>query len=181
MAAALQRLGYTLQHIQPPGTLDGGDVLQLPNSRHILVGLSKRTNAAALQQMQKLLPQHELHGVAVAHGLHLKSACTALDDRTMLYADDDAGRSLRSLLQQHPAFTASPWEHVLVHPVCANVLLPGRDHVVMSSGGAAESEQLIERLAAAKGLQLHKLPFDEFAKADASLTCCSILLPASSS
>jgi dimethylargininase len=80
-----------LQHIQPPGTLDGGDVLQLPDSKHILVGLSRRTNNSALQQMQALLPGHTVHGVSVAHGLHLKSACTALDGRTMVYADNDAG------------------------------------------------------------------------------------------
>lgn len=180
------------QHIQPPGLLDGGDVLQLPGSRHILVGLSRRTNAAALQQMQELLlDTHSVHGVAVRHGLHLKSACTALDASTMLYADNEAGRDLRGLLQQHPAFSSSDssgsssssrqsWQHVLVDPVCANVLLLDGEqenkHVVMSSGGR-QSQQLVERLARERNLQLHKLQFDEFAKADGSLTCCSILLP----
>lgn len=196
VAAALQQLGYSLQHIQPPGMLDGGDVLQLPGSRHILVGLSRRTNAAALQQMQEMLPQHSVHAVPVDHGLHLKSACTALDSRTMLYADNEAGRGLRSVLQHHAAFSTATgsgqhsngstgsstggtdaWQHLLVDPKCANVLLldNGR-HVVMCSG-FPRSEQLLEGLAA-KGLQLHKLDFAEFAKADGSLTCCSILLPA---
>lgn len=171
-------------------------MLQLPGSRHILVGLSRRTNAAALQQMQEMLPQHSVHAVPVDHGLHLKSACTALDSRTMLYADNEAGRGLRSVLQHHAAFSTATgsgqhsngstgsstggtdaWQHLLVDPKCANVLLldNGR-HVVMCSG-FPRSEQLLEGLAA-KGLQLHKLDFAEFAKADGSLTCCSILLPA---
>jgi dimethylargininase len=173
-------------------------VLQLPGSRHILVGLSGRTNAAALQQMQEMLPQHTLHGVPVAHGLHLKSACTALDSRTMVYSDDDAGRGLKSILQEHPAFSAGssgndssdtgssgsggighhvqPWQHVVVDPACANLLLLGDRHVIMR-GGFPRSEQLLEQMAAERGLQLHKLEYDEFAKADGSLTCCSILLP----
>jgi dimethylargininase len=194
-AAAAVRVRL-LQHIQPPGTLDGGDVLQLPGSRHILVGLSGRTNAAALQQMQEMLPQHTLHGVLVAHGLHLKSACTALDSKTMVYADDEAGRGLKRLLQEHPAFSSDsssgssgnsssfsgssgrsqPWQHVLVEPACANLLLLGDRHVVMS-GGFSRSEKLLEQMAAERGSQLHKLDFGEFAKADGSLTCCSILLP----
>jgi dimethylargininase len=165
--------------------LDGGDVLQLPGSSHILVGLSRRTNAAALQQMQALLPQHSLHGVSVAHGLHLKSAVTALDSRTLVYADDAAGRGLRALLQQHPALSSSssssssgqqPWQHVLVAPQCCNLLLLGDKHVVMQ-GGHGPSEELLQQLAAERGLQLHKLNFGEFAKADGALTCCSILLP----
>lgn len=180
-AACCLAYGTAMQHIQPPGTLDGGDVLQLPGSSHILVGLSRRTNAAALQQMQALLPQHSLHGVPVAHGLHLKSAVTALDGRTLVYADDEAGRGLRALLKQHPAFSSSssgqePWQHVLVHPQCCNLVLLGGKHVVMQ-GGHGPSEALLQRLAAERGLQLHKLDFGEFAKADGALTCCSILLP----
>lgn len=194
-AAAAVR-GRHSQHIQPPGTLDGGDVLQLPGSRRILVGLSGRTNAAALQQMQQMLPQHTLHGVSVAHGLHLKSACTALDSRTMVYSDDDAGRGLKGILQEHPAFSSDgsaggrgngssgsggsghlqPWQHVMVDSACANLLLLGDRHVVMR-GGFPRSEQLLEQMAAERGLQLHKLDFGEFSKADGSLTCCSILLP----
>lgn len=185
VAAALQARGYNVQHIQPPGALDGGDVLQLPGSSRILVGLSRRTNAAALQQMQALLPQHSLHGVSVAHGLHLKSAVTALDSRTLVYADDEAGRGLQAMLQQHPALRSSSsssgqqlWQHVLVAPHCCNLLLLGEKHVVMQ-GGHGPSEELLQQLTAERGLQLHKLDFGEFANADGALTCCSILLPPS--
>lgn len=157
------------------------------------MGLSSRTNEAALQQLQLLLPQHSVHAVPVQHGLHLKSACTALDSRTMLYADDVAGRALKRILENHPAFSTScdssssgsgggssggsdvgPWQHLLVEPECANVLLLGR-HVLMR-GGFPESEMVLEGLARQKGLQLHKLEYSEFGKADGSLTCCSIVL-----
>lgn len=151
MAEALAALSCDMRALTPPATLDGGDVLQLPGSRHILVGLSKRTNSAAVEQMQALLgPQRSVHGVRVDRGLHLKSVLTALDCRTLLFADNEAGRSLSAALAAHPALAgpaaaqaaagqqeegaARGWEHVFVpDPICANVLLVGR-HVVMQVG-----------------------------------------------
>lgn len=190
VADTLAALGYRLRRLTPPATLDGGDVLQLPGSRHILVGFSRRTNAAALEQLQAALqPQGAvLHGVEVQHGLHLKSAMTALDGRTLLYADDAAGRSLRAALERgsHPALLdgaagggggagSKAVQHVMVEPAAANVLLlPG--HVIMPAG-LPRSQAVLQALADERGLQLHRLDFAEFAKADGSLTCASILLP----
>ena len=39
-----------LAMIDPPGTLDGGDVLTL--GRHVYVGLSTRTNRAGIEQLR---------------------------------------------------------------------------------------------------------------------------------
>lgn len=181
VAAALADLGCEIRYLAPPATLDGGDVLQLPGSRVILVGLSARTNAAGVAQLAAHLPDHSVHGVPVPAGLHLKSAVTALDGATLLFADNAAGRALSAALTEHPALTAgaggAPWRHVLVpDPVAANVLLVG-EHVVMQ-GGCPASEALLEELCAPRGLRLHKLPrMTEFIKADGALTCCSILLP----
>jgi dimethylargininase len=187
VAAALQKLGYQLRLLQPPATLDGGDVLQLPGCNTILVGLSARTNAAAVQQMQRQLPQHVVHGVPVCHGLHLKSAMTALDGSTLLFSGDAAGRAISKEVQQLPGFeSGSVWQHIMVpDAAAANVLLlEGQQqqqqcqrHVVMQEG-CRQSEALLEQLCAERGLLLHKLPrMTEIGKADGALTCCSILLP----
>src|SRR5262245_30003331 len=50
-----------LQSIQPPGRLDGGDVLTI--GRKVFIGQSRRTNLAALLQMKDLL---QLYGYSVA-------------------------------------------------------------------------------------------------------------------
>lgn len=43
-------------------------------------------------------------------------------------------------------------------------------------GSDAATEQLLDRLCAERGLQLHRLPrATEMVKADGALTCCSIL------
>jgi dimethylargininase len=187
VAAALQQLGYQLRQLQPPATLDGGDVLQLPGCSTILVGLSARTNAAAVQQLQGHLPHHTVHGVPVGIGLHLKSAVTALDSSTLLVSDDAAGRAISKAIQQLPGLgSGSVWQHIMVpDAAAANVLLlEGQQqqqrrqrHVVMQEG-CSRSEALLEKLCDERGLQLHKLPrMTEIAKADGALTCCSILLP----
>ena len=186
VAATLAELGYAVAHLAPPATLDGGDVLQLPGSTHLLVGLSKRTNAAGLAQLAAALPGRAVHGVPLPRGLHLKSLLTALDGATLLFADTPAGRALSASLAAHPALAGPPdgpdpppsWRHVFVpDPVCANVLLLSGGRVV-TQGSDAATEGLLDALCAQRGLQLHRLPrATEFIKADGALTCCSILLP----
>lgn len=99
------------------------------------MGLSRRTNTAAAEQLQRLLPGHKVHGVQVQQGLHLKSLVTALDASTLLFADTEGGRALSATLAGHPALAGgsggSGFQHVLVpDAVCANVLLVD-GHVVM--------------------------------------------------
>lgn len=176
VAEALQKLGLEVKRLEAPATLDGGDVLQLPGTNLILVGLSKRTNAASVEQMQAHLPNHRVVGVSVDHGLHLKSPLTALDSTTLLLADVEAGRALASRLAALPELAG--FKRVMVpDAVCANVLLPSDRDVIMQTG-CPESEAVLEALCLDRGLALHKLPrMTEFVKADGALTCCSILLP----
>jgi N-dimethylarginine dimethylaminohydrolase len=73
-----------LVYIQAPGTVDGGDVLRL--GKTLFVGLSSRSNASALEQMQNALRPYgyTVQGVPVTGCLHLKSAVTQVADDTLL-------------------------------------------------------------------------------------------------
>ena len=73
-----------LQEIQPPGTVDGGDVLVA--GRRVFVGRSTRTNDAAIAQMRRILAPlgYTVVETEVRECLHLKSAVTALDDDRLL-------------------------------------------------------------------------------------------------
>ncbi len=69
--------GYrSVRRIEPPGTLDGGDVLRL--GRRIYVGLSGRSNQSGIEQLGAMLAPHgyEVTAVPVTGCLHLKSAVT---------------------------------------------------------------------------------------------------------
>ena len=74
-----------LRVIEPPGTIDGGDVLVA--GRQVFIGRSSRTNAAAVEQVRALLSPYgyTVRAVEVSGALHLKSAVTALaDDRLLI-------------------------------------------------------------------------------------------------
>src|SRR5207302_7645003 len=66
-----------LIRIEPPATIDGGDVLVA--GRAVFVGRTSRTNAAAVEQLRRALEPfgYAVSEVPVDGCLHLKSAATA--------------------------------------------------------------------------------------------------------
>jgi dimethylargininase len=81
---AVRGLGLDVARIEPPGTLDGGDVLQVGTT--VYVGHGGRTDANGIRQLRAHLDPLGRKVVAVPLGavLHLKSAVTALPDGTLL-------------------------------------------------------------------------------------------------
>src|SRR4030066_315184 len=73
-----------IHHITRPGTLDGGDVLQVDN--HFFIGSSLRTNLEGATQLTQILNkyEHTAEVVSVASGLHLKSSMNTLGDNRLL-------------------------------------------------------------------------------------------------
>ena len=73
-----------LAHIQPPGTVDGGDVLMVNN--HFFIGVSARTNTNGAEQLGRILHKfgYTWATVTVTDGLHLKSDVNYIGDRTLL-------------------------------------------------------------------------------------------------
>ncbi len=71
--------GYrTLHHLEPPATLDGGDVMRV--ERTLYVGLTARTNRHAVRQLRRILEPlgYRVLPIVPTGCLHLKSACTYL-------------------------------------------------------------------------------------------------------
>lgn len=151
-----------LSFIEPPGTLDGGDVLVTP--RGVFVGVSARTNVEGARQLGSLLDPHgfTVTTVPVTGCLHLKSAVTLASDDTLLV---NAGW----IDLQH--FTAFQVVHVdAAEPSAANVLRIG-DRVLC----ATEHPRTRERLEV-RGIATLSVETSELAKAEGGLTCCSLLL-----
>jgi len=82
--ATIESLGYSINRIRPPGTLDGGDVLKVGDT--VYVGRGGRTNAAGIAQLRAILTPLGATVVAVpiSKVLHLKSAVTALPDGSVI-------------------------------------------------------------------------------------------------
>jgi dimethylargininase len=148
--------------IQPPATLDGGDVLVV--GRRVYVGLSGRTNRSAVRQLSELLAPHgyEVAGIELTGCLHLKSAVTAVSDEAIVtnprWVDVDAFDGLEPI-EVHPD-----------EPFAANVVRVGEMLVA-----AAAAPRTRERLEAA-GFHVESVDVSELAKAEAGVTCCSLIL-----
>jgi dimethylargininase len=84
VAKIVDSLGCSVNHIDPPGTLDGGDVLKVGDV--VYVGRGGRTNADGIRQLRAILEPLGATVVAVplTRVLHLKSAVTALPDGSII-------------------------------------------------------------------------------------------------
>ncbi len=157
---SLLGLGYRLVHIEPPGTLDGGDVLK--HGGTVWVGLGGRTNQAGLNQLRAHLEplRATVTGVPVSKVLHLKSAVTALPDGSVIgydpLVDDPAA---------FPSYLSVPEE-----PGAHVVLLDGS--TVLMSTSAPRTQELFE----SRGLRVVAVDISEFEKLEGCVTCLSIRL-----
>jgi dimethylargininase len=153
-----------LVRIEPPATLDGGDVLRV--DRTLFVGLSSRTNLAGATQLGRALASwgYQVKPVTVRGCLHLKSAVTALTDDTVLLNPDWADPADFPGLA---LITVDPSE-----PNAANVVRVG-DTLIHAATGAATRRRI-----AALGLRVRPVDLSELAKAEGAVTCCSLLLRA---
>lgn len=156
------RRHLSLAVMQAPATLDGGDVLRV--GACLWVGLSARTTLAGVEALRAAAEPHgsTVRAVAVASGLHLKSAATLLARRTVLVNDTQAV-SARDL---------SGLEVVTVpEPAGSNVLAFG-DRVIVSAA-APRSAALIREL----GFETLSVDISELQRGDGALTCLSLRQP----
>jgi dimethylargininase len=161
IAEALAEYRTTVHRIEAPGTLEGGDVLRL--GRRIYVGQSSRSNASGLHQLAAFVRPLGYDPVRVpVHGcLHLKTAVTALDEDTVLlnprWVDSGAFGECR---------------HIEVpedEPFAANTLTLGG--VVHLSSRWVRTRRLLD----GHGFETKAVRVSEFEKAEAGLTCLSLI------
>lgn len=150
-----------LKWIAEPATLEGGDVMRI--GRTLYVGASRRSNAQGIAQLKEIAEPlgYAVAPVSVTGCLHLKSACCYAGDGTVLanrnWFDAGALRGLRIL--DVPA----------QEPSGANVLRIGE--TVLAAAQFPETRALLQ----AAGLHVRSLDISEALKAEAALTCSSLL------
>jgi dimethylargininase len=165
VAEALQRY-RALCRIAAPGTVDGGDVLVV--GRRVYVGLSTRTNADAVAQMNTALTPYgyAVCGVTLRDCLHLKSAVTAVAEDVLLI---NPAWISRDVFQGFRFIEVDPAE-----PMAANALRIG-DVVIYPKAFPRTAERL-----ARHGLTIRAVDASEVAKAEGAVTCCSVVFRATS-
>lgn len=149
-----------LARMTAPATLEGGDVVRIGHT--LYVGASQRTNAEGIRQLAEILRPfgYDVRAVEVRGCLHLKSgACyigrgAVLTNRDWIDASAFVGCRLLDV--------SEPW--------AADVLALG-DTILMPTG-FPRTQSLLE----SEGFQVRTVDVSELQKAEAGVTCMSVLL-----
>jgi dimethylargininase len=147
--------------VAAPATIEGGDVLVA--GRTLFVGLSSRTNVGGITALEAIVRPYgyTVVPVPVRGCLHLKTGCTALDDRRLLvnpgWLDVQALKGWDLI----PVPEEEPW--------AANTLMiDGR--VCLASAQVRTVDMLGKR-----GFDVRPIDLSEFAKAEGGVTCLSLV------
>jgi dimethylargininase len=163
IAAALRPF-RPLKFVREPAVVDGGDVLRI--DRTFFVGLSQRTNRDGVAEVGRFLAAYgyEVRPVAVRNCLHLKTGCTYVG---------------RGVVLINPSWVdAAPFEGLELIPVdkaepgAANALTV--KELVLLPETFPHTRTRLEK----QGFRVKTLDISELQKAEAGLTCMSIIFSA---
>ena len=147
-------------HIEAPGTMEGGDVLQV--DKHFYVGLSDRTNEEGVRQFAEIVGQfgYEVTAVPVTEGLHLKDFAVYLDKGNLL---------VTAVMNEAPAF--ADFNRLVIDAdelyAINSLYING---TVLVPEGYPKTLKIIRDL----GYPVKLVNTGEFRKIDGSLTCLSL-------
>lgn len=149
-----------VHHITAPGTLDGGDVLEVED--HYYIGLSQRTNQEGADQLIQILNYFGATGSVVPFEdfLHLKSGVSYLGDDVLLVAEQ---------FERLPSFAAFERLVVPADEAYAANAVRVNDYVLVAAGFPATHD-----LLSGAGYNLITLEMSEFQKVDGGLSCLSL-------
>ncbi|MEN1967547.1 arginine deiminase family protein [Lentibacillus sp. N15] len=160
MEPVLKEFYTDIRYIKAPGTLDGGDVLQIDD--HFYIGISARTNEAGATQLKEILESSHYQAtiVPLKKFFHLKTGVAYLGKNLIVAAGE---------FIDHPAF--NQYDKIVVpdeDEYAANCILVN-DYVIIPKGYPATRKQMID-----KGYQTIELEMTEFQKHDGGLSCLSL-------
>lgn len=153
-----------LKAIEPPGTIDGGDLLRVGN--RIFAGLSTRSNQSGIQQLRDIVSDFGMtvETVETTKCLHLKSAVSEVAPGTLLINTDWISSSA------FKDFELIPADKEETH--AANALRIGKN-LIYPSSFPRTMDALVNR-----GIDVIPVDLTELQKAEGAVTCCSLIFSA---
>jgi dimethylargininase len=146
--------------IKAPGTVDGGDVLQVDS--HFFIGISERTNREGAKQLGCIFEEYRYTWatIYVEAGLHLKSSVNYIGKNTLLITEKFA--HYNKFKDYHSIIVDKTEEYA------ANTLLINNS--LITPKGFPNTIKKLE----AMGLNIIELDVSEARKMDGGLTCMSL-------
>lgn len=153
-----------LQFINSSGTLEGGDVIRV--GRTLYVGVSGRTSHDGIAQLQSLLRpyDYQVKPVEVKGCLHLSTGCCYAGRHTMLVNRSWIDASALDDFDLLDVPESEAW--------AANII--SIDDTVLVSASFPETKALLDE----RGFRVRTIDISELEKAEAGLTCMSIVFAA---
>ncbi len=150
--------------VEPPATLEGGDVICLGNT--VFVGQTARTNRAGLEALRKRLRRYdyEVVPVEVRGCLHLKSACTPVSERSLLVNPDWVDIAPFAEFNVITISENEPWAGNAIRvndTVCLHAGFPETAALMRELGFQVETVDISELLKAEGGMSCLSLRFEE--------------------
>ncbi len=147
-------------HIEAPGTMEGGDVMQV--GRHFYVGQSGRTNAEGARQFNDIVTGagYTSETVPVTEGLHLKDFVIYLDNHDLLVTET---------MDKVPAFRDFN-RYIIPEDELYAINSLYINGTVLVPAGYPKTLKIIQDL----GYPTITVDTSEFRKIDGSLTCLSL-------
>jgi len=160
VAEALRWAYEQLEHIVPPGTLEGGDVLRAESQ--FFIGISARTNESGAGQLAAILGKNGYSAtlVPLRHVLHLKTGIAYLENSRLLASGEfinhpQLGRfHIVPVADEESSAANSVW-------INGRVLVPA---------GFPQTKKNVEML----GYEALAVDVSEFRKLDGGLSCLSL-------
>ncbi|MEH7546862.1 dimethylarginine dimethylaminohydrolase family protein [Neobacillus vireti] len=160
MEPVIKSFYETIYYIKAPGTLDGGDILQI--EEHFYIGVSARTNLEGARQLKQIF-EFEGYKATIIHlekFFHLKTGIAYLGDQTIVVAGE---------FIDHPDFKS--YKKIIVpreEEYAANCVRVN-DFVIIPAGNPVTNQKINEA-----GYQTIELEMSEFRKLDGGLSCLSL-------
>lgn len=160
MEPVLKEFYTDIRYIKAPGTLDGGDVLQIDD--HFYIGISARTNETGATQLKKILEStgYKATIVPLKEFFHLKTGVAYLGNNLIVAAGE---------FIDHPDFTQ--YDKIIVsdeNEYSANCIRVN-DYVIIPKGYPETKKQMNDR-----EYQTIEVEMTEFQKHDGGLSCLSL-------
>jgi len=160
MEPVIKSFYETIYYIKSPGTLDGGDILQIED--HFYIGISARTNHDGAEQLKQILESEGYKGtiIPLEKFFHLKTGITYLGNQTIVVAGE---------FIDHPEFNSYQKIVVPLEEEYAANCIRVNDYVIIPAGYPVTKQKLNDA-----GYQTIELEMSEFRKQDGGLSCLSL-------
>ncbi|MEH7332363.1 arginine deiminase family protein [Neobacillus drentensis] len=160
MEPSIKSFYENIYYIKAPGTLEGGDILQIED--HFYIGISTRTNQEGAEQLKTILELENYKAtiVPLEKFFHLKTGISYLGNQTVVVAGE---------FIDHPDFNS--YKKIIVPPeeeYAANCIRVN-DYVIIPAGYPVTKQKINDA-----GYQTIELDMSEFRKLDGGLSCLSL-------